>query len=76
MMKGQTSYSFCFALNTDFISFNMSVHRATCNDLQKIPVLLHEVPLHDVKDGVLCAMSVNRISGAFFFRDHEITVII
>lgn len=45
----------------------MSTNRATDTDLQKIPVLLHEVPLHDVKDGVLCAMSVSRITGAFFF---------
>ena len=51
----------------------MSTNRATDTDLQKIPVLLHEVPLHDVKDGVLCAMSVSRITGAFFFPDHEIS---
>jgi len=31
------------------------------------------VPLHDVKDGVLCAMSVKNLSS--FFPDHEITVI-
>jgi len=45
----------------------MSIHRATGIDLQEIPVLPHEVPLHDVKDGVLCAMNVNRITGDIFF---------
>jgi hypothetical protein len=45
----------------------MSIHRAKGIDLQKIPVLLIEVLLHDVKVGVWCAMSVNRITGAIFF---------
>jgi hypothetical protein len=67
MLKGQTSHSFCFAMNTGFISFNMSIYRAKVINLQKIPVLLHEVLLHDVKIGVWCAMSVNRITGATFF---------
>ena len=75
MMKGQSSHSFCFAMSTGFMSFDMSIHRAKGTDLQKIPVLLHEVLLHDVKVGMWCAMSVKKNTWSYIFPDHEFTVI-
>ena len=53
----------------------MSIHRATGTDLQKIPVLLHEVPLHDTKVSVWCAMTTTRKTGTTFFPDHEFTLV-
>jgi hypothetical protein len=32
-----------------------------------LPVILHKVPLHDIKFGVLCAISENRIIGPIIF---------
>ncbi|PSN43843.1 hypothetical protein C0J52_11885 [Blattella germanica] len=33
------------------------------------PHLIHDVPLHDEKNGVLCAVTAKRIIGPIFFQD-------
>jgi hypothetical protein len=39
------------------------------------PVLIQKVPLHDIKFGVWCAMSANKIVEPIFYGDHELTTV-
>jgi hypothetical protein len=51
--------------------FNLSGYMGSQNNKYwstENPHAAHEVPMHDLKDGVWCAFSAWRITGAMFFH--------
>jgi len=55
------------------ISVDMLLLSMTCINLEKNLMLIHEVPLHDIKVGVWCAMSATRIIVAIFPYETTLT---
>lgn len=62
MMDRITPYSFCLAIKLGFISVDMQTLR-----IQENLMLIHGVPLHNVKIGVWCAISATTIIADILF---------
>jgi len=57
---------------SDTALFHLSVHVDPQNnryESEENPLLVHKVPIDDVKAGVWCGMSARRITGPIFFPE-------